>query len=75
MLGIDLSQHALQLKHLLSCSAAGQVFPSVTTVEVHGQELGGAPSTFVAEARIIKLAGTSSGFTWANIPASRVGIQ
>ena len=75
MLGIDLSQHALQLKHLLSCSAAGHVFPSVTTVEVCCHDDDGEPSTFVADNLIIKFAGISSGVTCANIPASRVGIQ
>lgn len=75
MLGIDLSQQALQLKHLLSCSAAGHVLPSITTVEVCGQEDEALPLTLVADNLIIKLAGTSSGVTCANIPASRVGIQ
>jgi len=75
MLGIDLSQHALQLKHLLSCSAAGHVFPSVTTVEVCGQEAEALPLTFVADNLIIKFVGISSGVTCAMIPASRVGIQ
>ena len=63
MLGIDLSQHALQLPHLLSCSAAGQVLLLVTTVDVWAQEDGGLPSTFVADNLIIKLAGTCSGVT------------
>jgi hypothetical protein len=63
MFGIRLSQHARQLKHLLSCSAAGHVFPSITTVEVCGQEAEGLPLTLVADNLIIKLTGISSGFT------------
>ena len=69
MLGVDLSQQALQLPHAFPCSGAGHnllVAPNIgwsllMTVDVHGQKVTG-PWLIICELiLIIKLGGMMSG--------------
>ena len=70
---IELSQHARQSLHSLSCFAAGQVALAVTTSEELGHEAGARWSTMGALNRMTKLSGLS--VRWSFIHASRVGNQ
>ena len=58
---MDLSQQALQLRHLLPCCGAGHVAPAVTTPEVQGQALDPGPSILDPDNLIIKFFGITSG--------------
>ena len=74
MLAVLRSQHARQSLHWLSCSAAGQLFISVTTVLVHGQKLAAGLSILCPDNLIIKFFGMLSEFNGKNL-ASLVGSQ
>ena len=74
MLGVDRSQHARQSLHWLSCSAAGQLLPAVTTVDVQGQKPGAGLSILCPDNLIIKFFGMLSEFNGKNL-ASLVGSQ
>ena len=54
MLAVLRSQHARQSLHWLSCSAAGQLLPAVTTVDVQGQKPGAGLSILCPDNLIIK---------------------
>ena len=56
---IELSQQALQSLHSLSCFAAGQLAPELTTSEELGQEAGARWSTMGALNLMTKLSGFS----------------
>tara|TARA_R100000084_G_scaffold66713_1_gene29112 strand:- start:105 stop:332 length:228 start_codon:yes stop_codon:yes gene_type:complete len=75
MLAVDLSQHALQSKHLLPCFLLGHVTSSglLDTVDVWGQLFTGAWSTNCPENLIIKLSGHKGKNDLTH--ASLVGIQ
>ena len=68
-----LSQHARQSLHSLSCCAAGQLAPEVTTSEELGHEAGARWATMGALKRMTKLLGLLA--RWSLIHASRVGNQ
>ena len=74
MLAVSRSQHALQSRHWLSCSAAGQLLAFVTTVLVQGQKPGACLSILCPDNLIIKFFGILSKFNGKNL-ASRVGSQ
>ena len=74
MLAVPRSQHALQSWHWLFCSAAGQLFSTVTTVDVQGQKPGAGLSILCPDNLIIKFFGILSVFNGKNL-ASRVGSQ
>ena len=74
MLGTSRVQHARQSLHWLPCSLAGQLFISVTTVDVQGQKLAAGLSILCPDNLIIKFLGMLSVFNGKNL-ASRVGIQ
>ena len=67
------SQHARQSPQALSCFGAGQVAPSVTTVDVFGQDPLALWLIIGMENRITKFLGALA--TWSLVHASRVGIQ
>ena len=74
MLGVDRSQHARQSLHWFPCSAAGQLFSTVTTVDVQGQKPGAGLSILCPDNLIIKFFGMLSEFNGKNL-ASLVGSQ
>jgi len=74
MLAVSLDQHARQSLHWLPCSFAGQLFISVTTVDVHGQNPAAGLFILWPESLIIKFFGILSKFNGKNL-ASRVGSQ
>ena len=74
MLGVDRSQHALQSWHWFPCSLAGQLFISVTTLDVQGQNPAAGLSILWPESLIIKFLGILSVLNGRNL-ASRVGSQ
>ena len=74
MLGTSRVQHARQSLHWVSCSAAGQLFSTVTTVDVQGQKPGAGLSILCPDNLIIKFFGMLSGDNGKNL-RSRVGSQ
>ena len=74
MLGTSRVQHALQSRHWFPCSLAGQLFISVTTVLVQGQNPAAGLSILWPESLIIKFLGILSVLNGRNL-ASRVGSQ
>ena len=74
MLSVPRSQHALQSRHWFPCSLAGQLLPSVTTVDVQGQKLAAGLFILCPDNLIIKFLGILSKFNGKNL-ASRLGSQ
>ena len=74
MLSVPRSQHALQSRHWFPCSLAGQLLPSVTTVDVQGQKPAAGLFILCPDNLIIKFFGILSKFNGKNL-ASLVGSQ